>query len=320
MPDIKPGESRQDYVARCVPYVIKKEGATQKQALGKCFGMYDHYTKNEDIVSRLSKIIGDETVAGDIATNTAKGVINTGCQNGYTWDKKKERCVKTTNESDIFLYQGYAKDFIRDARFHGNITKPSQLKKNWANDYAKKLGLDKKDFWKAVNDIKNKEFKKALTDKDGYFYDSTVIGGAYIGSAGNIEGSGQTRTVGDRRGEIEILTRKPRPLKWNDILGIYVPDFYDGITEDVNESVSRYCSIYKAKNKKWYLELAPHEYGEYEDADTYGPFDSEDEADGFLSGFANPGGLSIDKSGKKPVPKKSPNGRKIISPKINNRW
>jgi hypothetical protein len=156
MPDIKPGESRDDYVARCVPYVIKKEGATQKQALGKCYGMYNHYTKNEDIVIRLSRMLGDETITGDIATNTSKGLLNTGCPDGYTWDKKKERCIQN---------------------------------------------------------------------------ESTVLGGAYIGSAGNIAGSGQTRVVGKRDGEIEILTRKPRPLKWSNLFGIYIPDFEEDVSE-----------------------------------------------------------------------------------------
>ena len=39
-----------------------------------------------------------------------------------------------------------------------------------------------------------------------------------------ITGSGQTRIVGRRDGEIEVLTRKPRPLKWNKLLGGYLPD------------------------------------------------------------------------------------------------
>jgi len=40
MPAVKPNESRNDYVSRCIPYVIKNEGATQEQAVGKCEGMY----------------------------------------------------------------------------------------------------------------------------------------------------------------------------------------------------------------------------------------------------------------------------------------
>jgi hypothetical protein len=83
----------------------------------------------------------------------------------------------------------------------------------------------------------------------------------------------------------------------------------------LNESLQRYCHIYKAKNGKWYLELANREYAGREDATTYGPFNSMEDADKEISDWhSNPGGLSIDKSGKKPVPKKSPNGLKVQKP------
>lgn len=144
MPEVKAGESQKDYLARCIPYLMDKENKKQDQAIAICYSMYDR--KNEDIVLRLNRLIGDETVTGDIATNTA------GCL------KKKKK--KKTNES-------------------------------------------------------------------------TVIGGAYVDSASNVAGSGQTRTVGDRKGEIDVLTRKPRPLKWSDLLGLYVPDTTE---EDVNEA------------------------------------------------------------------------------------
>ena len=35
----KPGQSKDDYLAECIPYVIK-EGATQEQAAGKCYGIW----------------------------------------------------------------------------------------------------------------------------------------------------------------------------------------------------------------------------------------------------------------------------------------
>ena len=81
------------------------------------------------------------------------------------------------------------------------------------------------------------------------------------------------------------------------------------------ESVSRYCSIYKAKNGKWYLELANREYGDEDDASTYGPFNSEKQLESYLRGnFSNPGGSDTDRSGKRPVPKRSPNGDKVEKP------
>jgi hypothetical protein len=39
MPKVKKGESRNEYVGKCVPEVIK-EGKSQKAAVGKCEGMY----------------------------------------------------------------------------------------------------------------------------------------------------------------------------------------------------------------------------------------------------------------------------------------
>lgn len=39
MPDVKKGEKRNDYAERCIPEVMK-EGKTQKQAVGKCEGMF----------------------------------------------------------------------------------------------------------------------------------------------------------------------------------------------------------------------------------------------------------------------------------------
>ena len=82
----------------------------------------------------------------------------------------------------------------------------------------------------------------------------------------------------------------------------------------IRESVSRYCHIYKAKDKNWYLELAHKEYGDYEQAYTYGPFSTEKELMEFLNQYPNPGGYSYDPSGKQKVPKKSPNGKPVEKP------
>jgi hypothetical protein len=82
----------------------------------------------------------------------------------------------------------------------------------------------------------------------------------------------------------------------------------------LNESVSRYSGIWKASNGRWYLDLADNEHGEYEDATTYGPFMSEDEAEDHLSGFSNPGGTDYDDSGTQSPPSESPDGSRVINP------
>ena len=48
MPKVKAGESEQDYVSRCVPYVLKEGTAkTQDQALGLCYGLYKQSKKEK---------------------------------------------------------------------------------------------------------------------------------------------------------------------------------------------------------------------------------------------------------------------------------
>ena len=42
MPKPRPNETKSEYMNRCVPYVMK-EGKTQEQAVGKCYGMWEQY-------------------------------------------------------------------------------------------------------------------------------------------------------------------------------------------------------------------------------------------------------------------------------------
>ncbi len=87
------------------------------------------------------------------------------------------------------------------------------------------------------------------------------------------------------------------------------------LIEQLVESVSRYAGIWKASNGRWYLDLAHREYGDYEDATTYGPFSSERAADKYMSSnFSNPGGLDVDDSGTQPPPKRSPNRDPVVKP------
>jgi hypothetical protein len=62
MPDVKKGESQKDYVARCIPTVLKEGTAKdQKQAAAICFSKYSQHqkkmrkTKGEQIVEALGK-------------------------------------------------------------------------------------------------------------------------------------------------------------------------------------------------------------------------------------------------------------------------
>lgn len=87
------------------------------------------------------------------------------------------------------------------------------------------------------------------------------------------------------------------------------------VTEEVLvESMQRHCKFYLASDGKWYMELAPNEYGEQWDADTYGPFYSEESALKYLDNFSNPGGYGVDDSGTRPAPTSSPSGSPVRSP------
>ncbi len=44
MPTPSKGESREDFVGRCIP-ILKKEGRDQKQSVAICYSMYDQHKK-----------------------------------------------------------------------------------------------------------------------------------------------------------------------------------------------------------------------------------------------------------------------------------
>jgi hypothetical protein len=53
MPKPNPGEKSKDYISRCVKEVMG-EGKTQKEALGKCYGMLRH-AKGKEILRKPTK-------------------------------------------------------------------------------------------------------------------------------------------------------------------------------------------------------------------------------------------------------------------------
>lgn len=72
-------------------------------------------------------------------------------------------------------------------------------------------------------------------------------------------------------------------------------DIIERIDKELKESTGEYCHFFKAKDKKWYYILG---------TTNYGPFDDIDSAEDHLSNYhANPGGWSVDRSGRMPAPK-----------------
>lgn len=100
MPAVRKGESRKDYMARCVPYLMKNEGHNNnKSAVGKCEGLYDQYVKaSASIKATDLQLIGEvEIVAAEDATkepvlfllaNTGKPMDLTGFEYPVVIDMK----------------------------------------------------------------------------------------------------------------------------------------------------------------------------------------------------------------------------------------
>jgi hypothetical protein len=61
MPEVKPGENRNSYVARCVR-VVMGEGLGQEAAVGKCEGMYDSHVKKSRAAVRKAFEAADSLV------------------------------------------------------------------------------------------------------------------------------------------------------------------------------------------------------------------------------------------------------------------
>lgn len=70
-----------------------------------------------------------------------------------------------------------------------------------------------------------KKKKKNKLGTETVVHETTYAGGTQ--SVPTIVGSGQTRIVGRRDGDVEVLTRKPRPLHFNKLLGAYLPDGFE---------------------------------------------------------------------------------------------
>lgn len=65
MPKHVKGESKKDWMKRCVPHVIKKEGLSQKQARGKCSGMYDTWKKKQHSELQEGGVMNEEHEKGE---------------------------------------------------------------------------------------------------------------------------------------------------------------------------------------------------------------------------------------------------------------
>jgi len=87
MPKPEAGESQSDYMKRCIP-MVKDEGATQEQAVGKCLGMYRHYSGNESILEKINSIL-EAVVVGTVGKEMEQKI----CPRNQVWCPKCNACV-----------------------------------------------------------------------------------------------------------------------------------------------------------------------------------------------------------------------------------
>ena len=87
------GESKEDYISRCIPYVLN-EGATPEQAAGKCYGMYDNGEEFDYDISALPAY-DNYPNSGDTDAMLVKPFLGEAEDCG---------CMASNNELDVFGY------------------------------------------------------------------------------------------------------------------------------------------------------------------------------------------------------------------------
>lgn len=55
MPNPNKNESKEKYISRCVVHLMKKEGKTNQQALGQCYGMWKQSKKRKEVKGDASE-------------------------------------------------------------------------------------------------------------------------------------------------------------------------------------------------------------------------------------------------------------------------
>jgi len=189
-----------------------------------------------DILARIDRILVDQTVAADVAVSTSgispimakrksvtsvsQGIKTIGyeCPKGFEWDPKQRVCIPTKKVTESIMVVDY-----RATKKSGNelkkiVSKYSGKITDWMEeDYGVTAFVD-------IPNKKEKDFKMAISrEKDFGLSESALVGGSYLAGDSLVAGSGQTRAVGDKENEIEVLKRNPRPLKYNKLLGAYLP-------------------------------------------------------------------------------------------------
>ncbi len=180
---------------------------------------------SEDIVYKLGRLIGDTTVSGDVAVSTSgisptmakRGGIGSAkeCPEGFRWSDEDQACLPTSKLKEG-VSSGVALGMLEKEL--DKIKSQKMLDIWWIE-----LGKGNK-YWKALNSTSKKSLlRKVKQIEKEKAFESTSVFGAYGNDNVTVAGSGQTRVGGDKENEIDVLKREPRPMKFNTLLGIYLP-------------------------------------------------------------------------------------------------
>ena len=55
MPKPNPNEEKSAFIARCVSHMVRKEGKSQDQALGACYGIWSQGTSKPKLFDRVNE-------------------------------------------------------------------------------------------------------------------------------------------------------------------------------------------------------------------------------------------------------------------------
>jgi len=57
MPKPREGETKDEYIPRCIAYMIKKEGKEKKQAAAICYSMWERKDENDKIIKKIDSFL-----------------------------------------------------------------------------------------------------------------------------------------------------------------------------------------------------------------------------------------------------------------------
>lgn len=158
-----------------------------------------------DITEKIKKLLIDTVVTADIAKNDAQGkvdVIGGDCPEGFRYCTRRKKCIP----EDEF-----------------NEAKRDFKKEKWLSEFEKEVN---KKNWKSSGNINWNDaiymYNSGMKIEDAvkkylkYSTNESIVRAAVVGSS-------QGRVQTDSKGEIEVLRRFPRPLRFSKLLGAYLP-------------------------------------------------------------------------------------------------